>query len=48
MHTGGIKVYPLFKILAKFVDKNAISPQKGVPSPQNFHNPCIPSLPKFG
>jgi hypothetical protein len=52
MHTGGgeggIKVYPPSKIFAKLVNKNAIKHQKGVPSPQNFHNPYIPSLPKFG
>jgi hypothetical protein len=44
----GIKVYPPFKIFAKLVYKNAIKHQKGVPSPQNFHNPYLPSLPKFG
>jgi hypothetical protein len=53
MHTGGgvrggIKVYPPSEIFAKLVNKNAIKHQKGVPSPQNFHNPYIPSLPKFG
>jgi hypothetical protein len=52
MHTrggeGGIKVYPPSKIFAKLVNKNAIKHQKVVPSPQNFHNPYIPSLPKFG
>jgi hypothetical protein len=55
MHTGGvrgerggIKVYPPSKFLAKLVNKNAIKHQKGVPSPKNFHNPYIPSLPKFG
>jgi hypothetical protein len=30
---GGIKMF------AKLVNKNAIKHQKGVPSPQNFHNP---------
>jgi hypothetical protein len=45
---GGIKVYPPSKIFAKLVNKNAIKHQKGVPSPKNFHNPYIPSLPKFG
>ncbi len=45
---GGIKVYPTSKFFAKLVNKNAIKQQKGVPSPQNFHNPYIPSLPKFG
>ena len=45
---GGIKVYPPFKFFAKLVDKNAIKHQKGVPSPKNFHNPSIPSLPKSG
>jgi hypothetical protein len=45
---GGIKVYPPSKIFAKLVNKNAIKHQKVVPSPQNFHNPYIPSLPKFG
>jgi hypothetical protein len=29
------------------VNKNAIKHQKGVPFPQNFHNPYIPSLQKF-
>jgi hypothetical protein len=41
-------VYPPSKIFAKLVNKNAIKHQNGVPSPQNFHNPYIPSLPKFG
>ncbi len=45
---GGIKVYPPSKIFAKLVNKNAIKHQKGVPSLQNFYNPYIPSLPKFG
>jgi hypothetical protein len=45
---GGIKVYPSSEIFAKLVNKNAIKHQKGVPSPQNFYNPYIPSLPKFG
>jgi hypothetical protein len=45
---GGIKVYPPSKIFAKLVNKNALKHQKGVPSPQNFHNPYIPSLPKSG
>jgi hypothetical protein len=45
---GGIKVYPPSKIFAKLVNKIAIKYQKGVPSSQNFHNPYIPSLPKFG
>jgi hypothetical protein len=45
---GGIKVYPPSKIFAKLVNKNAIKHQKGVPSPKKFHNPYIPSLPKFG
>ncbi len=45
---GGIKVYPPSKFFAKLVNKNAIKHQKGVPSPQNSHNPYIPSLPKFG
>jgi hypothetical protein len=52
MHTegrgGGIKVYPPSKIFAKLVNKNAIKHQKGVPSPKNFYNPYIPSLPKSG
>jgi hypothetical protein len=54
MHTGGgggeggIKVYPPSKMFSKLVNKNAIKHQKGVPSPKNFHNPYIPSLPKFG
>ncbi len=45
---GGIKVYPPSEIYAKLVNKNAIKHQKGVPSPKNFYNPYIPSLPKFG
>jgi hypothetical protein len=45
---GGIKVYPPSKIFAKLVNKNAIKHQKGAPSPKNFHNPYIPSVPKFG
>ncbi len=50
MHAGwggeaGIKVYPPSKIFEKFVNKNAIKHQKGVPSPKNFYNPYIPSLP---
>jgi hypothetical protein len=35
----GIKVYPPSKIFGKLVNKNTIKHQKGVPSPQNFHNP---------
>jgi hypothetical protein len=45
---GGIKVYPPSNFFAKLVNKNAIKHQKVVPSPPNFHNPYIPSLPKFG
>jgi hypothetical protein len=41
-------VYPPSKIFAKLVNKNAIKHQKVVPSPKNFHNPYIHSLPKFG
>jgi hypothetical protein len=41
-------VYPPSEIFAELVNKNAIKHQKGVPSPQNFHNPYIPSLPKSG
>jgi hypothetical protein len=41
-------VYPPSEIFAKLVNKNAIKHQKGVPPPKNFHNPYIPSLPKFG
>jgi hypothetical protein len=44
----GMKVYPPFKFFAKLVNKNAIKHQKGVPSPKNFHNPYIPSLPNSG
>jgi hypothetical protein len=47
-HEGGIKVYPPSKIFAKLVNKNAIKHQKVVPSLQNFYNPYIPSLTKFG
>ena len=35
-------------IFAKLLNKNAKKHQKDVPSPKNFHNPHIPSLPKFG
>jgi hypothetical protein len=35
-------------MFAKLVNKNAVKPQKDVPSSYNFHNPFIPSLPKFG
>ncbi len=44
---GGINVY---KIFAQLVNKDAMKHQKGVPYPQNVHNPYIPSasLPKFG
>ncbi len=45
---GVIKVYLPYKIFAKLVNKNAITHQKGVPSPKNVHNPYIPTLPKFG
>jgi hypothetical protein len=52
MNTGGgvrgYKVYPPSEFFAKLINKNAIKHQKGVPTPQNFHNPYIPSLPKFG
>jgi hypothetical protein len=48
MRTGGIKVYPSSKTFSKLVNKNAIKHQKGVPSPKNFYNPYLPSLPKFG
>jgi hypothetical protein len=50
MHTGGRgdKGYPPSKFFAKLVNKNAIKHQEGVPSPQNFYNPYIPSLSKFG
>jgi hypothetical protein len=41
MHTG--MVYPPFKIFTKLADKNAIKPEKGVPSQNNFHSPYIPS-----
>jgi len=40
-------VSPLSEIFAKLVNKNAIKHQKGVPSPQNFHNLYIPSLPNL-
>jgi hypothetical protein len=45
---GGIKVYPPSNFFGKLVNKNAIKHQKGASSPKNFHNPYIPSLPKFG
>jgi hypothetical protein len=41
MHTG--MVYPPFKIFTKLADKNAIKPEKGVPSQKKFHSPYIPS-----
>jgi hypothetical protein len=41
-------VYPPSEIFAKLVNKNAIKHQKDEPSTQNFYNPYIPSLPKFG
>jgi hypothetical protein len=41
-------VYPPSEIFAKLVNKNTLKRQKGVPSPKNFYNPFIPSLPKFG
>ncbi len=44
---GGIKVYPPYKIFSNLINKNAIKHQKGTPSPQNFYNPYVPSLPKF-
>jgi hypothetical protein len=48
MHTGGVRgVRGGDKFFAKLVNKNAIKHQKGVPSPKNFHNPYILSLPKF-
>jgi hypothetical protein len=45
---GVIKMYPASKILEKLINKNTIKHLIGVPSPQNFHNPHIPSFPKFG
>jgi hypothetical protein len=49
MHTGGgDKSVPSLQNFEKLVNKNAIKHQKAVPSPKNFHNPYIPSLPKFG
>ena len=45
---GVITVYPPSTIFAKLVNKKAIKHQKVVPYPQNFHNPYIPSVPKFG
>jgi hypothetical protein len=44
----GKKVNPPSEIFAKLVNKKAIKPQKGVPSPQKLHNPLIHSLQKFG
>jgi hypothetical protein len=35
-------------MFAKLVNKNAIKHQNGVHSPKIFHNPYIPSFPKFG
>jgi hypothetical protein len=47
----GDKSVPSLKNLGKLVNKNAIKVikhQNGVPSQKKFHNPYIPSLPKFG
>jgi hypothetical protein len=44
MHTGGRMMR--IKVL-KLVNSNAIKHQKGVPSGKKFHNPYIPSLPRF-
>jgi hypothetical protein len=38
-----IKVDPPAKMFTKLVSKNAIKPEKGVPSLQYFHNAYIPS-----
>ncbi len=43
-----IKVYPPSEIFEKLLNKNAIKHQKDVPSKKYFHNPYIPSFPKFG
>ncbi len=45
---GGEKVYPTSELFTKLVNKNVIKHQKCLPSPKNFHNSYIPSLPKFG
>jgi hypothetical protein len=46
---GDKKVDPPSTIFTKLVNRNAIKPEKGVPSPNNFHNPFIGTLPqKFG
>jgi hypothetical protein len=45
---GEIIVYSPSEMFAKLAYKNAIKHQKSVPYPPNFHNPYIPSLPKFG
>jgi hypothetical protein len=46
---GGVRggVYPTSKFFAKLVNKNAKTPKRCT-LPQNFHNPYILSLPKFG
>jgi hypothetical protein len=50
MHTGsgvggwgGIKVDPSSKIFTKLVNKNAIKPEKGVPSFKFLKTPIYPS-----
>jgi hypothetical protein len=45
---GEIIVYSPSEMFAKLAYKNAIKHKKTVSSPKKFHNPYIPSLPKFG
>jgi hypothetical protein len=49
-HKGvrGIKVDPPSKMFTKLVNKNAIKPKRGVPSPKKFAQPHIPSPQIFG
>jgi hypothetical protein len=39
---GGIQWDYASKMFTKFVNKNAIKPEKGVPSAKKFHSPYIP------
>jgi hypothetical protein len=52
MHTEGsegeLKSTLAQMFFEKFVIKYAIKHPKGEPSPKHFHNPYIPSHPKFG
>lgn len=46
---GRVNIIPPQVNFKTLVNRNAIKPEKGVPSPNNFHNPFIGTLPqKFG